>query len=134
MVLDTSALIAIIFSENEREDFLQLAATTVQVSMSAASVYEASVVTVTKKRNPQAVLLVDRFLNELEVEVIPFDSEGVREARTAYLRYGKDHHPARLNLADCFSYALAKLRDVPLLFKGDDFTKTDITPAWRPRS
>jgi ribonuclease VapC len=49
----------------------------------------------------------------------------------AFSRFGKGHHPARLNLADCFSYALARTRNVPLLFKGDDFAQTDILPAWR---
>jgi len=51
---------------------------------------------------------------------------------TAFLRYGKGRHPAGLNLADCFSYALAKTRKVPLLFKGDDFARTDVVPAWQP--
>ena len=59
-------------------------------------------------------------------------ADGRTAAREAYFRYGRGYHPARLNLADCFAYALAKTRDEPLLFKGDDFAKTDIVPAWRP--
>jgi ribonuclease VapC len=60
------------------------------------------------------------------------DADGARAAREAHFRYGKGYHPAGLNLADCFSYSLAKIRNEPLLFKGADFLKTDIVPAWRP--
>jgi len=60
------------------------------------------------------------------------DADSALAARDAYFRYGKGYHRANLNLADCFSYSLAKSRNEALLFKGDDFLKTDIMPAWRP--
>jgi ribonuclease VapC len=64
--------------------------------------------------------------------LVPVDQTLAEGAIHAFDRFGKGRHPARLNLADCFSYALAKTRRLPLLFKGDDFGKTDIVPAWRP--
>ena len=69
---------------------------------------------------------------DLQIEVVSFEAVDIAAARAAYFRFGKGFHPARLNFADCFSYALAKSRDLPLLFKGDDFARTDIVPAWRP--
>ena len=64
--------------------------------------------------------------------IVALDAQSARSARDAYLQFGKGHHPAGLNLADCFSYSLAKSLNEPLLFKGTDFLKTDIVPAWRP--
>jgi ribonuclease VapC len=132
MVVDTSAIIAIIFREPEWHDLSQAAAGDPVLTMSAVSIHEASVVAAGKKKDPLAVQLIDDFIRDLQVEVIPVDLENARTARTAYLRFGKGYHPAGLNLADCFSYSLARARNEPLLFKGTDFLKTDIVPAWRP--
>jgi ribonuclease VapC len=132
MVLDTSAIVAMIFQEQERETFLDIFAREPRLAMSAASFHETSIVTAGKKRDPRAAYQVDNFLRDFAVEIVPLDADGARAARDAYFRFGKGYHPASLNLADCFSYSLAKARNEPLLFKGDDFLKTDIVPAWRP--
>lgn len=132
MVVDTSALIAILFHEAEGSALKRLIAAERRVSMSIVTFYEASVVTALKKNDGGAATLVDEFIRTTGIEIVPLDLSGSMAARKAYLRFSKGFHPARLNLADCFSYALAKLRDEPLLFKGDDFAHTDIVPAWRP--
>ena len=132
MVVDTSALIAIIFREPEWHALSQLAAGDPILAISAVTVHEASIVAAGKKMDPAGVQLVDDFIHDLQADVIPVDLEGARAARTAYFRFGKGYHPAGLNLADCFPYALAKARNEALLFKGADFLKTDIGPAWRP--
>ena len=132
MVLDTSAIIAILFNEHECDDFSRLAAADPILAVSAVSIHEASIVTAGKKRDPGAARLVDNLIRDLAIEVIAVDLDVARAARAAYFRFGKGYHPAALNLADCFPYALAKARDEPLLFKGSDFLKTDIMPAWRP--
>jgi len=132
MVIDTSAIIAMIFREPEWDEFSRIAAANLTLAMSAMSVHEASIVTAGKKRDPRAVQLVDDLMRDLEIDVVPVDHEGARAARDAYFRFGKGYHPAGLNLADCFPYSLAKTRGEPLLFKGSDFLNTDIKPAWRP--
>ena len=71
-------------------------------------------------------------IRALGIEVAEVTLDQVDVAMRAFLQYGKGRHPARLNIADCFAYALAKSRNLPLLFKGDDFAKTDVIPAWRP--
>jgi ribonuclease VapC len=76
--------------------------------------------------------MVDEFVHDLAIDVAAATAEDVVAAREAYFQYGRGYHPAGLNLADCFAYALAKTMNEPLLFKGDDFSKTDIVPAWRP--
>ena len=132
MIVDTSAIIAIIFREPEWRDLSQLAAADPVLAISAVSVHEASVVAAGKKKDPVAVHLVDDFIRDLQADVISVDLEGARAARAAYFRFGKGYHPAGLNLADCFPYTLAKARNERLLFKGTDFLRTDIVPAWRP--
>jgi ribonuclease VapC len=132
MVVDTSAIIAIIFREPEWNGLSQAAAGDPVLRISAVSIHEASVVAAGKKKDPLAVQLVDDFIRDLRVEIISVDVEGAHAARAAYLRFGKGYHAAGLNLADCFPYSLAKTRDEPLLFIGADFLKTDIMPAWRP--
>jgi ribonuclease VapC len=89
-------------------------------------------VTAGKKQDLRAARLVDDLIGDLGIEVVAVDLVAAHAARDAYFRFGKGYHPAGLNLADCLPYSLAKARDEPLLFKGDDFLKTDIVPAWRP--
>jgi ribonuclease VapC len=132
MVLDTSALIAILLAEPERETFVRLLTTEAILATSAVTFYEASIVTAAMKKNPLATRLVDDFIRDMTIEIVPLGIEGTLAARDAYLRFGRGYHPAGLNFADCFSYSLARTRDEPLLFKGDDFLKTDVVPAWRP--
>lgn len=85
-----------------------------------------------KKGTPSAAHFVDEFVRDLEIEIAVATIEDAFAAREAYFRFGRGYHRAGLNLADCFSYALAKSRGAPLLFKGDGFLQTDIAPAWRP--
>jgi ribonuclease VapC len=132
MVIDTSAIIAMIFREPEWSEFSRITAANLALAISAMSVHEASIVAAGKKKDPLAVQLVDDLIRDLEIDVVPVDHGSARAARAAYFRFGKGYHSAGLNLADCFPYALAKARNESLLFKGTDFLKTDIEPAWRP--
>ena len=131
MVIDTSAIIAVLFDEEERDVFVDILIVEPVLVISAAAFHEASVVNARKRRDG-GTAQVDGFLTEFGVEVAAFGYEDVRVAREAYLQFGKGNHPARLNLIDCCSYALAKSRNEPLLFKGSAFAKTDIAPAWLP--
>jgi ribonuclease VapC len=132
MVIDTSAVIAIVTDESEREIFAQIVAAEPRTAMSAVSFHEASIVTAGKIGIQGGAQRVDEFIRHMQIEIAASTFEDAVVAREAYFRYGRGYHPARLNLADCFAYALAKVRDEPLLFKGNDFSKTDILPAWRP--
>jgi len=131
MVLDTSAIIAILFGEPEREPFSDIIATEPALAVSAVTAYESAIVTASKKRDRRAAGLVDEFIAQVAIEIVPADAAQTLAAREAYLRFGRGWHAAGLNLADCFSYALAHTRGEPLLFKGNDFNATDIVPAWR---
>lgn len=132
MVLDTSAIIAMTFGEPERDVFVDVIGAHALLVMSAATLHETSVVAARKKRDANAAGLVEEFIINFRIVIVSLDADGARAARDAYFRYGKGFHLAGLNLADCFSYGLAKARNEPLLFKGTDFLKTDIVPAWRP--
>ncbi|MDQ2084236.1 type II toxin-antitoxin system VapC family toxin [Xanthobacteraceae bacterium Astr-EGSB] len=132
MVLDTSAIIAVIFGEPERPALMDVMAEETRLVVSALTLYETSVVAVGKKRDRTAIDLVDDMIRRMSIEVAAVTTDDAIAARAAYLRFGRGWHPANLNLADCFPYALAKARDEPLLYKGNDFSKTDIVPAWRP--
>jgi ribonuclease VapC len=132
MVIDTSAIVAILMDEPEQTIFKEICASVTPIAMSAMTYYESSIVIAAKKRAPGAARLVDDFVHDLDIDVVVATMEDTVAARDAYFRYGRGYHRAALNLADCFAYALAKSRDEPLLFKGDDFAKTDIVPAWTP--
>jgi ribonuclease VapC len=132
MVIDTSAVVAILMDEPEQNVFKQILASDTIAVISAMTFYETSVVMAAKKRTQAAARLVDDFVRDLAIDVVAITIDDAVAAREAYFRYGRGYHPARLNLADCFAYALAKMRNEPLLFKGDDFSKTDLVPAWRP--
>ncbi|WP_245570328.1 type II toxin-antitoxin system VapC family toxin [Microbacterium luticocti] len=99
------------------------------VGMSAATLVEASVVA-DGPRDPVRSGRFDAFIDALELDVVPLDAEQARVARQAYRDYGRGSgHPARLNLGDCFAYALATVRREPLLYVGDDFARTDVRGA-----
>lgn len=125
MVIDTSALIAILRQEPEAARLaVAIEQDTVRL-VSAASVLETTIV-MTARHGEEGAADLDRLLMKAAAEVVPVTVEQVNVARRAFLRYGKGRHPARLNFGDCFSYALAKAATQPLLFKGDDFGKTDV--------
>jgi ribonuclease VapC len=130
MVVDTSAIIAILLAEPEMNIFAEILAANPPLAISAVTFHETSVVMAGKAKKA-GVRLFDDFIGDLAVEVSPVRIEDAIAAREAYFKYGKGYHAAGLNLADCFAYALAKTRSEPLLFKGDDFSKTDVVPAWQ---
>lgn len=133
MILETSALVAILAGEPAREPLLTALTGAEQVRMSAASYLEAAVV-VDRLRDPVLSRLLDTLLAELRVEIVPVDLDQARTARGAYRDFGRGSgHPAGLHFGDCFGYALARETDEPLLFVGDDFGHTDVRPAL-PRS
>lgn len=131
MVIDTSAIVAILLDEAEANIFVEILAENPPLAISAVTFHEASVVMAGKAKKA-GVRLFDDFLRNLALEVFPVKIEDAIAAREAYFKYGRGYHSAGLNFADCFTYALAKTRSESLLFKGDDFSKTDIVPAWRP--
>lgn len=124
-VLDSSVLIAILKNEAERAILLEVLAQQAQLAMSAVNLVEVGIVLRNSKYGFH-LALVQRLLDEFGVVVHPVTSELAWAAIDADQRFGKGIHPARLNFGDCFAYALAKALDAPLLFKGDDFAKTDV--------
>ena len=127
MIIDTSALVAILFREPERDRFIRLIASTGR-KMSAAGVIELSMI-LAREFGSDAGIECDHFLLAFRIYVESVTPEQARVARDAFLQYGKGRHSASLNFGDCFSYALAKATGEPLLFKGDDFSKTDLISA-----
>jgi len=126
MVIDTSALIAILEDESEAA---QISRAIVQAEvrlLSAASMLETSIV-IENRRGETGKQDFERLLQKAGIEVVAVTEEQAEVARQAYRDYGKGHgHPAQLNFGDCFAYALAKTLNQPLLFKGNDFSQTDI--------
>ncbi|MDC7789140.1 type II toxin-antitoxin system VapC family toxin [Rhodoplanes sp. TEM] len=131
MVVDTSALMAILLGEAERPVFETIILSAPAAVMSVVGVVETTIALCGKRRDAEAARL-DGLLADFGIEVSSVDPVQGAWARQAFVRYGRGRHPAALNFGDCFSYALAKSLDIPLLFKGDDFSRTDIVPAWRP--
>ena len=125
MVIDTSAIVAIVINESDAPRIeVQIADDPVRL-ISAATVLEATMVIETRLGDAGGREF-DLWLFRIGAEIVPVDADQVDAARRAWRRYGKGRHAAALNYGDCFSYALAVTRGEPLLFKGDDFTKTDI--------
>jgi len=125
MVLDTSALLALLLDELEAEDFRAAVEEDTTRLVSAATLLETALVIEARKGEPGGREF-DTLIRKAEVVVVPVDAEHVSEARRAYRRFGKGRHAAGLNFGDVFAYALARTAGEPLLFKGDDFAKTDI--------
>lgn len=134
IAVDTSAIAAIAFDEPEREAFLQAIAGASRVLISSVSVVEARLV-LHGRRGQRAVALLDELLRRPVFEVIPPSPAQIDTAYAAFILYGKGSgHPAGLNFGDLFSYALAREYEVPLLFKGDDFSHTDVVRAVTPEN
>jgi ribonuclease VapC len=130
MVVDSSALVAIILQESERAIFEDLILREPTVVISIASLVEVTITLLGRRREADAARL-EETLSILTISAQAVDLQQGILARQAFTRFGRGRHQAALNFGDCFAYALAKARDEPLLFKGDDFSKTDIVPAWR---
>lgn len=128
MVVDTSAVLAILQLESEAESFATLIEEASTRLISSVSVLEAGIITEVRKGKSGAQEL-DTFLHEAGLTVQAFDAEQADLARDAYRRFGKGRHEAALNLGDCAAYALAKLSGEPLLYKGNDFPRTDVVAA-----
>ncbi len=130
IVVDTSALIAIAFAEPERETFVGIIEASGKALISSVSVVEARMV-VHGRRGHRAVVMLDDLLRLPAFELVAPGAAETDAAYAAFVAYGKGSgHPAGLNFGDVFSYALAKVRGLPLLFKGDDFAQTDIASAF----
>jgi ribonuclease VapC len=124
MIVDSSAVLAVFFAEPEAAEIAALLAAPGPKRISAVNWLECAI----KLDNaaPAAALELDAFLEEAGIVVAPATSAQARAARLAYRRFGRGRHPARLNLGDCFAYALARETGEPLLAKGEDFPATDI--------
>lgn len=128
MVIDSSVLIAILWREPEARRFIDLLRLASTRLLSAATRTETGIVVLVRRGEPGLEEL-NALLIALRVETVPFTAEHSRLAVAAFQRFGKGRHPAGLNMGDCFSYALAKATGEPLLFKGEDFARTDIEQA-----
>ena len=129
MIVDSSALVAILREEPDAAALVAKVASAPTASMSAASYFEAATV-LDSDRNPILSRRLDDFVKEVPILVVPFTAAHAAIARAAYRDFGiGSGHRAKLNFGDCFAYALAKEMDQPLLFKGDDFVHTDVEIA-----
>jgi len=132
MVIDTSALVAILLGEPEAEPFALAIAGDPKRLVSTFTALETAIV-IEAKKGESGGRELDLLLHQAKIEMAPLTAEQFEIARSAWRRYGKGRHPAGLNIGDCCSYALAKCADEPLLFKGDDFSQSDIKVAyWNP--
>lgn len=128
MIIDTSAIIAILFDERDAEYYSRAIAQAESCRVSAATFVEAAIVVESQTKGSGGRQL-DAFFRTAGIVIEPVTEEHAQLARQAFVDYGKGRHPAGLNYGDCFSYALAKATGEPLLFKGKDFAKTDLTAA-----
>jgi ribonuclease VapC len=128
MIIDTSAVLAILFAEDDATRFANAIAEAEVRLISAANYLEAGMV-VDNQIGAAAGRQLDALISRAEVRVEAVTREHAVLARQAYLDFGKGNHAARLDFGDCFAYALSKVTGLPLLFKGDDFTKTDLASA-----
>jgi ribonuclease VapC len=130
MVIDTSAIVAILFDEPECDHFTEsIAAAAVRLVSAVGRVETAFVIEGRKHAAGRERL--DRFFRLTDSEIVAVSPEQAEVAVEAFRRFGKGRHRARLNIGDCFAYALAKVTGEPLLFKGSDFAQTDIIPVLR---
>lgn len=127
IVIDSSAVVACLAEEADATEFARRIALAKRRLISSVNLLEARLVLVFSKGIPAEI--VDDFLANEQIEVVPFDEGLSSLAFDTYRRYGKGRHPAKLNMGDCAAYALARSRGWPLLYKGDDFTQTDIERA-----
>ena len=128
MIVDSSALVAILGSEPEAED-LENSLLDAPLRCISAVTYVETAIVVDSRRDAVLSRRLDEFLRETEMDIEPVTSEQARIAREAYRDFGKGRHRAGLNFGDCFAYALAKDKREPLLFKGEDFRRTDVEVA-----
>jgi len=128
MIVDTSALVAIVIEEPGYERLLEKANTANVTLVGAPLAFEAAMV-LSARVGRDARSTLHGLLRSISAEIVPFSEEHYEAAISAFLRYGKGRHPAGLNFGDCMSYAFARMSGLPLLYIGDDFSKTDIVSA-----
>lgn len=128
MIVDASALLAVLLEEPEKDTFRDRMLLAEALSMSPINYLEASV-RADDQRHPAKGAELDNLMGEFGIKIATVTAEQAHLAREAYQRFGKGNHPAKLNLGDCFAYALSKARGEPLLFKGNDFGLTDVEAA-----
>jgi ribonuclease VapC len=128
MIIDTSAIIAIVFKEPGYQQLIDKLAEAEYLGIGTPTLAEVGIV-LTAKLGAGAKSLLARLIQELSIAQVSFGEEHWREAIDAYDRYGRGRHPAKLNFGNCLSYATAKLSGRPLLFVGEDFKKTDLEEA-----
>jgi ribonuclease VapC len=130
VVVDTSVFVCVLLMEPEAPAFEAALSRASAIRLSSVTWCESAII-MTSKRGDMGLRSLGELLGVLQAQVVAVDANVSERAFSAWLRYGKGRHPAGLNFGDCFSYALASTLDEPLLFKGDDFSKTDLTPAFR---
>ena len=128
MIVDTAALVAILFNESDAGYYLRMVTEAPRCSMSAANYLESTIV-VERRLGALGGQELELFVNRTPIYLEPVTLDQAEAARQAWRRFGRGNHPARLNYGDCFAYALSKVSGEPLLFKGMDFARTDIEPA-----
>ena len=128
MIIDTSAILAVLFDEEDAAIYARSIAQSDTRRMSAATFLEAAIV-VENQTKPGGSNQFDAFMRLADIAIEAVTPEQAHIARQAYIDFGKGRHPAALNYGDCFAYALAKATEEPLLFKGKDFSKTDVAAA-----
>ena len=129
IAIDSSALVAILQNEPDALLFAEAIGAAEAIVVSAVSFFETSMVLAGRVQDETAWRLLDALIGRAKIEIVPFDAGQAAIARAAFLKYGKGRHTAALNFGDCAAYALAKSRNIPLLYKGADFAKTDIVSA-----
>jgi ribonuclease VapC len=128
VILDSSAVVALLLREPGHERLLATLATAPSVGIGAPTLVETTIV-LSARLGRDARGLVSRFLDEADVTLVPFTDAHFGTALDAWLRFGRGRHPAGLNFGDCLSYATARIAGQPLLFTGDDFAQTDLEAA-----
>lgn len=131
MIVDRLAILALLFAEPDAEVFALAISEAASCKISAANFVEVAVVVEAQAKDSGSRQL-DAFLRRAGIEIRPVTEDQAHLARQAYSDFGKGRHPAGLNFGDCFSYALAKATGEPLLFKGNDFSRTDVVSALAP--
>lgn len=132
IILDTSAIVAMLMDEDDAAEYYDALRRAEPLGVSAFTTFECAVV-MRAKAGPQGILDLELFLREFDVRVFAFGEDEAQRAGEAYTFYGKGYHEAGLNLGDCCSYVTAIMQDASLLFKGDDFVKTDVRNAIEER-
>jgi ribonuclease VapC len=128
MVLDSSAIVAIHLKETGHSRLIEAIERAEIIVVGVPTLLETTII-LTARMGQDARPLLHRFLRSVDAELVAFNEQHLDAAATAFLRFGRGRHPASLNFGDCMSYAIASVTGLPLLFTGEDFSRTDVTPA-----